>query len=40
MKTRERGPERHHVIGILTFGEEALSGERVDPAYERSEPLG
>jgi hypothetical protein len=47
MKTRE---ERHHVIGILTFGEDALSGERVyaserllrsmfGPAYELTEPL-
>ena len=46
----ERGDERHHVIGILTFGENALSGERVyaserllrvmfGPAYEESEPL-
>ena len=42
--------ERHHVIGILTFGSEALSGERVyaserllrlmfGPAYELTEPL-
>jgi hypothetical protein len=42
--------ERHHVIGILTFGTEALSGERVyaserllrlmfGPAYELTEPL-
>jgi hypothetical protein len=46
----ERGEERHHVIGILTFGEDALSGERVyaserllrtmfGPAYDLSEPL-
>ena len=46
----ERGQERHHVIGILTFGENALSGERVyaserllrtmfGPAYDLSEPL-
>ena len=42
--------ERHHVIGILTFGKEALSGERVyaserllrimfGPAYDLTEPL-
>ena len=48
--TPERGEEREHVIGILTFGKEALSGERVyaserllrlmfGPAYELSEPL-
>jgi hypothetical protein len=46
----EAGEERHHVIGILTFGETALSGERVyaserllrlmfGSAYEESEPL-
>jgi hypothetical protein len=46
----ERGEERHHVIGILTFGADALSGERVyaserllrtmfGPAYDQSEPL-
>ena len=50
LATPERGEERHHVIGILTFGENALSGERVyaserllrlmfGPAYEQSEPL-
>jgi hypothetical protein len=44
------GVERHAVIGILTFGARALSGERVyaserllrlmfGPAYEESEPL-
>jgi len=44
------GDERHHVIGILTFGKEGLSGERVyasekllrimfGPAYELTEPL-
>jgi len=44
------GEERHQVIGILTFGKEALSGERVyaserllrlmfGPAYELTEPL-
>jgi hypothetical protein len=48
--TPERGAESHHVIGILTFGKNALSGERVyaserllrvmfGPAYELSEPL-
>ena len=42
--------ERHHVIGILTFGENALSGERVyasevllrrmlGPAWDLTEPL-
>ena len=51
LATPDRGPERHHVIGILTFGEEALSGERVyaserllrlmfGPAYELTELLG
>lgn len=50
LRTPDRGDESHHVIGILTFGEDALSGERVyaserllrvmfGPAYERSEPL-
>ncbi len=50
LRTPERGDEQHHVIGILTFGREALSGERVyaserllrlmfGPAYELSEPL-
>jgi hypothetical protein len=50
LATPDRGEERHHVIGILTFGREALSGERVyaserllrlmfGPAYELSEPL-
>ena len=44
------GSERHHVIGILTFGKEALSGERVyasepllrlmlGPAFDLTEPL-
>lgn len=44
------GVERHHVIGILTFGENALSGERVyaserllrlmfGPLYDEMEPL-
>jgi hypothetical protein len=48
--TPERGEESHHVIGILTFGQEALSGERVyaserllrlmfGPAWELTEPL-
>ena len=46
----EGGEERHHVIGILTFGTEALSGERVyaserllrlmfGPAWELTEPF-
>ena len=50
LATPDRGEERHHVIGILTFGEDALSGERVyasermlrlmfGPAYDLSEPL-
>jgi len=50
LATPDRGEERHHVIGILTFGENALSGERVyaserllrlmfGPAYEQTEPL-
>jgi hypothetical protein len=50
LATPERGEERHHVIGILTFGKQALSGERVyaserllrlmfGPAYDLSEPL-
>ncbi len=50
LATPDRGDESHFVIGILTFGENALSGERVyaserllrvmfGPAYERSEPL-
>jgi hypothetical protein len=50
LTTPDRGRESHHVIGILTFGENALSGERVyaserllrvmfGPAYELSEPL-
>ena len=48
--TTERGEEKHAVIGILTFGRDALSGERVyaserllrlmfGPAYELTEPL-
>jgi len=51
LRTPDGGDESHHVIGILTFGENALSGERVyaserllrvmfGPAYERSVPLG
>ena len=50
LATVEGGEERHAVIGILTFGREALSGERVyaserllrlmfGPAYDLSEPL-
>ncbi|MGH7288940.1 MAG: hypothetical protein ACREI8_13070 [Myxococcota bacterium] len=50
LHTPERGDEQHHVIGILTFGRQALSGERVyaserllrlmfGPAYELSVPL-
>jgi hypothetical protein len=50
LATPERGEERHAVIGILTFGRDALSGERVyaserllqlmfGPAYELAEPL-
>jgi hypothetical protein len=50
LRTPGGGTERHHVIGILTFGRDALSGERVyaserllrlmfGPAYERTEPL-
>lgn len=50
LTTPDRGRESHYVIGILTFGENALSGERVvaserllqvmfGPAYELSEPL-
>jgi hypothetical protein len=50
LATPEGGEERHHVIGILSFGEEALSGERVyaserllrlmfGPAYDLTEPL-
>ena len=50
LRTADGGSERHPVIGILTFGREALSGERVyaserllrqmfGPAYERTEPL-
>jgi len=50
LRTRDGGSERHHVIGILTFGREALSGERLyaserllrlmfGPAYELTEPL-
>jgi len=50
LRTPDGGSERHHVIGILTFGREALSGERVyaserllrlmfGPAYELTEPL-
>jgi hypothetical protein len=49
-RTPEGGRERHHVIGILTFGREALSGERVwaserllrlmfGPAWDLTEPL-
>ena len=44
------GDERHHVIGILTFGKEALSGERVyasdrfirlltGPMFDELEPM-
>ena len=50
LRTPDLGVERHHVIGILTFGAEALSGERVyagerllrlmfGPAFDLSEPL-
>jgi hypothetical protein len=50
LRTPEGGSERHHVIGILVFGREALGGERVyaserllrlmfGPTYELSEPL-
>lgn len=50
LRAPEGGIERHAVIGILTFGERALSGERVyaserllrlmfGPAFELSEPL-
>jgi hypothetical protein len=50
VRAPDGGVERHHVIGILTFGENALSGERVyaserllrlmfGPVYERMEPL-
>jgi hypothetical protein len=50
LETPDRGAESHPVIGILTFGENALSGERVyaserllrlmfGPAYDRSKPL-
>jgi len=50
LRAPEGGVERHHVIGILTFGENALSGERVyaserllrlmfGPAYDLTEPL-
>ena len=50
VRTPEGGVEQHHVIGILTFGTDALSGERVyaserllrlmfGPVYDRTEPL-
>ena len=50
VRTPDGGAERHHVIGILTFGANALSGERVyagerllrlmlGPAWDLSEPL-
>lgn len=50
VRTPDGGAERHHVIGILTFGTSALSGERVyagerllrlmlGPAWDLSEPL-
>ena len=50
VRTPEGGVERHHVIGILTFGENALSGERLyaserllrlmfGPVYDLTEPL-
>jgi hypothetical protein len=50
LRAPEGGVERHAVIGILTFGARALSGERVyaserllrrmfGPAYDSSEPL-
>jgi len=50
LRTPDGGIERHHVIGILTFGAQALSGERVyagerllrlmfGPAWELTEPL-
>jgi hypothetical protein len=50
VRTPGGGVERHHVIGILTFGGDALSGERVyaserllrlmfGPAFELTEPL-
>jgi len=50
LRTPAGGSERHSVIGILTFGKEALSGERVyaservlqlmmGPAYGLTEPL-
>lgn len=50
LRSPEGGTERHHVIGILTFGAHALSGERVyaserllrlmfGPAYDLCEPL-
>ena len=50
LRTPDAGVEHHHVIGILTFGEDALSGERVyaserllrlmfGPAYDLTEPL-
>jgi len=50
LRTPDGRAERHHVIGILTFGARALSGERVyaserllrlmfGPAWELTEPL-
>jgi len=50
VRTPDGGAERHHVIGILSFGTQALSGERVyagerllrlmlGPAWDLSEPL-
>ena len=50
LRTPAGGSERHHVIGILTFGHDALSGERVyagerllrlmmGPAWDLTEPL-
>jgi hypothetical protein len=50
LRAADGAVERHPVIGILTFGKEALSGERVyagerllrlmfGPVFERAEPL-
>lgn len=50
LRAPDGGLERHHVIGILTFGTRALSGERVyagepllrlmlGPAWDLTEPL-
>jgi len=50
LRAPDGGSERHHVIGILTFGTNALSGERLyaserllrlllGPVYDETEPL-